>query len=68
MNRKIKKYAGYTLAVAAGMLSFLFVANSLAADTVTMCYRGRTITVPTSYQASYQALGATVGACSVSPT
>jgi hypothetical protein len=67
MNRKIKKYAGYTLAVAAGMLSFLFVANSFADTTTTMCYRGRTITVPTSYVASYQALGATVGACSVTP-
>lgn len=68
MMRKNKRFAMLLLAVVAGSTAFSLVTPVLGQTTlVTMCFRNRTIQVPSYLVPTYQAQGARPGPCDVSP-
>ncbi len=69
MTAKMKKVFHLSLAVAVGAAAFAFIPYEASAeDTVLVCYRGRTLSMPQSIAARYYAAGATPGACNTSGT
>lgn len=69
-TRRLRRVAALSLAVVFGAGAFALLApmEALAAGTTTMCYRNTTIEVPNSMVSKYQARGATLGACPVTPS
>jgi hypothetical protein len=68
MNRKNDHSKKLLSAAIAGAVAFSFIAPALAQTTlITICYRGRTVQVPSYLFPTYQLQGATPGPCSVSP-
>jgi hypothetical protein len=62
-----KRFAMLAVAALAGTMAFTLVAPALAQTTlVTICFRGRTVQVPSYLFPSYQLQGATAGPCSAS--
>jgi len=59
----------FLLAVVTGVATFTFVPSAFANDEkVTICWRGRTISVPLhTYEKTFAPRGATLGPCEVSP-
>jgi hypothetical protein len=69
MSKILKLRRSYLLAIASGAMAFFMVVSAQAQSNglVTMCYRGRTIQVPPPFVQNYESLGATLGACSITP-
>ena len=72
MNKSLRRIANAALAIAFISSCFLGVPQQALAQepspaTVVICFRGRTVTVPSYLLSRYIAAGATAGACVISP-
>ncbi len=64
----LKQFSMLCLAavVVGGAFTWFAPVNSYAVETVTICWRGQTMTVPKGQEVRYP--GATLGACGTSPS
>jgi hypothetical protein len=68
LMKSSKRFLSITLAAIVGLGAAGLTALAASGDDlVTLCYRNRTIKVPTYLQSRYIGVGATIGPCSPSP-